>query len=64
MIGGFKRQMIPVTQMSLKMGVECLPPQEYRVSISPVPENIGDRHSVESDSSDQCGREQTKRKMY
>lgn len=40
MIGGFGARTIPVTQIRLKMGVGWLPPQEYKVSIAPVPEYI------------------------
>ena len=40
MIGGFGGQTIPVTQMWLKLGVGHLLPQEYKVSIAPVPEYI------------------------
>jgi len=40
MIGGFAGQTIPVTQMWLKLGVGHLLPQEYKVSIAPVPEYI------------------------
>lgn len=32
--------MIPVTQMWLKLGVGCIPPQEYEVSIAPIQEYI------------------------
>ena len=39
-IGSFGGQTIPVTQTWVKMGVECLPPREYKVSIAPVPEYI------------------------
>jgi len=38
MTGGFGGQMIPVTQTWLKLGVGCLSPQEYKVSIAPVPD--------------------------
>ena len=37
---GFGGQTIPVTQTWLKFGVGPLPPQEYKVSITPVPEYI------------------------
>ena len=40
LIGGFGGQTIPVTQTRLKLGVERLLPQEYKVSIAPVPEYI------------------------
>lgn len=40
MIGGFVGQTIPVTQTWLKLGVGCLLPQEYKLSIAPVPEYI------------------------
>ena len=40
MIGGFGGQTVPVTQTWLKMGVGCLPPWEYKVSIAPVQEYI------------------------
>ena len=40
MIGGFAGQTIPVTQMWLKLGVGCLLPWEYKVSVAPLPECI------------------------
>jgi len=40
MIGGFGGQTVPVTQTWLKLGVGCLPPWEYKVSIAPVQEYI------------------------
>ena len=40
MIGSFGGQTILVTQMWLKLGVVCLPPWEYKVSIAPVEEYI------------------------
>ena len=40
MIGGFGGQTIPVTQTWLKLGIGCLPPREYKVSIAPVQEYI------------------------
>ena len=40
MIGSFGGQTILVTQMWLKLGVVCLPPWEYKVSIAPVREYI------------------------
>lgn len=39
-IGGLGGQTIPVTQTWLKLGVGCLPPREYKVSIAPVQHNI------------------------
>lgn len=41
-IGGYGGKMIPVMQTWLKLGVGCLPPQEYRVSILPIQEYILD----------------------
>jgi len=39
-IGGSGGQTVPVTQTWLKLGVGCLPPREYKVSIVPVQEYI------------------------
>ena len=40
MIGDSEGQTILVTQTWLKLGVRCLPPWEYKVSIAPVQEYI------------------------
>jgi len=40
LINGFGGQTIPVTHIWLKLGVECLPLQQYKVSIAPVLEYI------------------------
>lgn len=39
-IEGYEGKVIPVTQMWLKLGVGCIPPQEYEVSIAPIQEYI------------------------
>jgi len=51
--------MILITQAWLKLGVGCLPLQKHRVSVTAIPEYI-----LRIDIPDQCGRVQTKRKMY
>ena len=40
MMDGFWGQIIPVASTWLKLGVGCLPPQEFELSIAPVPEYI------------------------
>ena len=40
MMDGFWGQIIPVASTWLKLGVGCLPPREYKVSIAPVQHNI------------------------
>lgn len=42
MIGVLGEQNIPITLTWLKLGAGHLPPQEYKVSIAPVPECILD----------------------